>query len=192
MKIFGYEIKRINTKVHQLHRDYKTVIEFAFEIDGVKYYEFKNILDMPSIRYKKCMEFIREAEMSITSSDLVELIKMSMDYINKGNLARSIIIQNGITNLASQYMETDTFYRLFSCCFFDLEEDLTDYDYDYNELKIKSFKTETIPDFFLKEPIKRYIPQPNILPKDLLVFSKITKTNKEHLQKIKSEYIKGL
>lgn len=192
MKLFGYEIKKSTSKIHQLHKDYKAVIEFGFEIDGVKYYEFKNLLDMPSLRYKKCLEFIREAEMSITSTDLSEMLKISLEYLNKGNVTQSIIIQNAVINLATQYIETDTFYRLFSCCFFTLEEDLTDYDYDYNESKIKAFKTEDLPSFFLKQPIRRYIPLPSISQQDLTIFSKMSKVNKEQLQRIKLDYIKNM
>ena len=191
MRILGFEIRRINEKKLSLHPDHNVTVQFAFELKGVKYYEFKNLLDAPTLRYKKVMEFIREAELSITSNELVELIKMSMDYLDKGNASKSIVIQNTILNLASQFMEADTFYRLFSCVFFTLEEDVTDYDYDYNEQKIVDFKSEKIPDFFLKEPIKRYLPQPNISEQDLNTFLRITKANRSHLQQIKSNYTNG-
>lgn len=184
MRIFGFEIRRVNDKEFTaLHPDFKTLVEYAFTVNGVEYFEFKTLLDMPTLRYKKVMELIREAEMSLKSVDLVKYLEKSISFLEKGELAKSIVIQNSISALASQFMETDTYYRLFSAVFFTLDEDISDYDYDYNEQKIELFKKEKIDDFFFREPMKRYLPQTNISPKDLEVFSKLTNVNKEMLQR---------
>jgi hypothetical protein len=197
MRLFGYEIRKVNkegdvngipNKATCLHPTYKTVTEFAFEIDGKEYYQFKNLLDMPVLRYKRTMEFIREAELSISSKDLEELIRESIEQLNKGDLTKSIIIQNAILNLSSQFMETDTYYRLFSCVFFDLDENILDYDYDYNEEKISLFKKQPATAFFFNQPMRKYLIQPNISEEDLETFLKLTKAQKEYVQKIKQGY----
>lgn len=190
-KAFGYELTFHPSKHTILHPEYKTLTDFAFEIEGVRYYQFRSLLDMPTKRYKKVMEFIREAELSLTSKDICELLDISIKSIEEGKVSRSIIIQNDIVNLASQFIETDTYYRLFSCCFFTEGEDLTDYDFDYGDVKIEAFKKEYIPDFFLKKPMKKYLPQVDILKEDIEVYSKLTSVNKSRLLKIRDDYTKS-
>jgi hypothetical protein len=188
MRLLGYELRKVKKGEYTLlHPDYKTVTQFVFDIDGTEYFEFKSLLDMPTLRYKKVIELIREAEMSVKSVDISKYLKDSIQYLNDGDLAKSIIIQNALIHLSSQFMETETYYRLFSCVFFTIDEDLSDYDEDYNEIKIDLFKKQKIGDFFFKEPMRKYLTQPNISPKDLELFLKLTKVNKDHLHKLGSK-----
>ena len=190
MRIGKYEIRKVNTNTTCLHPEFKTLCEFAFEIDGKEFYHFKNLLDMPNCRFQRANEFIREADMRISSSDLVEMLDLSLDAINKGDITDSVIFQTSIKSLASQYIETDTFYRLFTCLFFDLEEDVTDYDFDYNESKIELFKSQPRDAFFFNKPMSDYLPQVDISKEDLEVFYKQTESLKQYIQKIKSDYMK--
>lgn len=190
MRIFGFEIRRPK-KVTTLHPEFKKVTEFAFDIDGKEYFQFKNPLDMPTLRYKKYEEFLREAEMRMTGKDSLELLSLAEDAIEKSKATDAIIIIRGMKYQIGQFMETDTFYRLFTCIFFDLDEDLTEYDYDYNESKIESFKSQPSVSFFFQHPMKDWLPAENISEQDLKVFLSQTKGSKEHLQRIKSEYLKG-
>jgi hypothetical protein len=191
MRIFGFEIRRTKNSLTCLHPLIKVSTEFAFDIDGKEFYTFKNLLDMPAPRYQRIQEFIREAEMRLTSQDLIDFIELIKDALNKGKITDAIIFLGGIENLASQYIETDTFYRLFTCLFFDLDEDITDYDFDYNEDKLKLFKSQPMTSFFFSQPMKKYLPQIDISEQDLEVFLKQTSVNQEYLQKIKSDYIKN-
>lgn len=188
---FGFELRKRKTNLNCLHPQVKVYTEFAFDIDGKEFWTFKNMLDMPAPRYQRCMEFIREAEMRITSADLTEFTGLIKDALDKGKITDAIIFLNGIENLTSQYIETDTFYRLFTCVFFDLDEDITDYDFDYNEDKIKLFKAQPQTSFFFTKPMKAYLPQIDISEEDLAIFLKQTNSNKEYLQKIRSAYIKN-
>jgi len=192
MRLFGYEIRKVKKNLNCLHPLIKASTEFAFEIDGKEYHTFKNLLDMPAPRYQRIQEFIREAEMRITSTELIDFIEMIEGALNKGKVTDAIIFLNAIKNLTSQYIETDTFYRLFTCLFFDLEEDIIDYDFDYNEEKLKLFKAQPATSFFFQEPMKRYLPQIDISEEDLAIFLKQTSIHKEYIQKIKNEYIKNM
>jgi len=191
MRLFGYEIRKVKNNLTCLHPVFKTLTEFAFEIDGQEFYTFKNLLDMPHLRYERFDEFTREAEMRITSKDLLDLIEVIKDAINKGKITDAVIFLNAMENLASQYIETDTFYRLFTCLFFDLDEDITDYDFDYNEIKLALFKSQPKTAFFFNQPMKKYLPQIDISEQDLAVFLKQTSVHHEFIQKIKSDYIKS-
>ena len=191
MRLFGYEVRKVKSNLTCLHPVMKSLTEFAFDINGKEYWQFKNLLDMPAPRYQRIQEFIREAEMRITSQELNDMIELIKDALNKGRITDAVIFLNGIENLTNQFIETDTFYRLFSCLFFDLDENITDYDFDYNDEKIKLFKSQPQVGFFFSQPMKRLLPQIDISESDLDTFLKQTSVHKEFLQKIKSEYIKS-
>ena len=191
MRLFGYEIRKIKTNLTCLHPQVKTLTEFAFEIDGKEFHTFKSLFDMPAPRYQRIQEFIREAEMRLTSKDLADFITLIKEAMNAGKITDAVIFLSAMENLASQYIETDTFYRLFTCLFFDLDEDITDYDFDYNESKLELFKSQPKTAFFFSQPMKKYLPQIDISHQDLEVFLKQTEVNKEYIQKVKSDYIKN-
>jgi len=188
---FGFELIRPKPKT-ALHPDYKTLVEFAFEIEGVSHYSFKNAIDMPPKRFQRMNQFIREVELRMNSKDLLEDMNLIKEAANKGELTSVVEVAIGVIYRAEQFIETDTFYRLFTCAYFTLEEDLTDYDYDYNESKIELFKSEPIGDFFFRQPLRKYLPQIDISSKDFQTFSKLTKRNKLNTQKIRSEITKSL
>ena len=154
MRFWNWEIRKVKPNtVRSLHPDYKSTIEHAFTIGKRQYYRFKDMMDMPRMRYEKCMQFIREAEMRITHQDMNDLIDLTLDALNKGKITDAIIFQNSMQHLTNQFIETDTYFRLFSCLFFDLDEDITDYDFNYNEEKIEEFKTFPDGSFFFTKPI---------------------------------------
>lgn len=188
MRIFGYEIRKVKNNLTCLHPEYKALTNFAFDIDGKEFHTFANLLDMPQPRYQRIQEFIREAQMRITSKDLAELLDLCKDAINKGKITDTVIFINAIENLTSQYIETDTFYRLFTCLFFDLNEDITDYDFDYNEEKMELFKSQPKTSFFFSQPMRKYLPQTDISEQDLEVYLKLTSAAKQYMQKTKSDY----
>jgi hypothetical protein len=130
--------------------------------------------------------------MRITSKELNETVELVKDALNKGKVTDAIVLLTIIENLSNLYIETDTFYRLFTCLFFDLDEDITDYDFDYNEDKIKLFKSQPATAFFFSQPMKRYLPQIDISEADLEVFLKQTKVSEQYASKLKSDYTKNM
>ena len=91
MRLFGYEIRKVNTNITCLHPQVKTLTEFAFDIEGKEYYQFKSLFDMPAPRYQRIQEFIREAEMRITSKDLLELLKLTKEALNSGKITDTFL-----------------------------------------------------------------------------------------------------
>lgn len=190
MRLFGFNIERIKKK-NALHPDYKKATEYAFSIDGQDFYHFKNYLDTPMRRFQKMNEFIAEVEMRITRNDLAEYLGIIEEAINKGKITDIVNVIQGLKYRLDQFIETDTYYRLFSCAFFTLDEDITDYDYEVNDLKIELFKSQPIDSFFLNYPAKDWLPQIDISKEDLNSFLKMSSVSKEFLQRIKSEYIQN-
>jgi hypothetical protein len=188
MKIFGYELIIEKKEVYVrkgIHPDYKKAIEFVFTIEGEDYYAFKTIADAPKGRYLKSSEFMAELEMRITRDMLLAYCERMEELINQGNFGKVAAIVEEIKYRAETMIETETMYRLASSVFFTMDEDLTTYDYDYNSEKITKFKKyKSINDFFLKEPVKRFIPLPGISEEDLAVFLKLSQVRAKY-----SEYL---
>lgn len=166
MKIFNFEIRKIRDKT-PLHPDYRKRIDCAFTIGDTDFYELKEIGDMPTERYSKCMQHLEEMNMRLDSQTLTQYIDEIQKELNQGNLTQIAVYINALKKQTEMLFETETFYRLASCIFFTLDEDLTDYDYDYGDWKIEKFKSEGIDNFFLHEPVKKLIPQIDSLHGDL-------------------------
>lgn len=172
-------------------------VKLAFTIDddmgrSQKFYEFCNLMDMPPIRWEQMNHFIREAEMRITGEELTELATIAKDSLNsdKPKVADCVSILDAIINMTNLYLETDTFYRVFSTLFITLDEPIEEYDIDYNDSKIEFFKGVPEVSFFLSKPITTYLPQVNLSPKDLRIFLGATKQGKKLIQEIKNAYTK--
>ena len=83
-----------------------------------------------------------------------------------------------LKRLTELTISVDASYRLASCSYFWIDEDLTDYDYEIGDEKIKLFKQMKFDDFFLSEPMNRFLPQINMSAQDLEVFSNLEKQRK--------------
>ena len=167
-----------------VHPENKKTVSPAFKVDGVQYYEFDNLSDCPAGRYLRIQQFMVELNLRIDKETLEELLAESLKAIDEGHLARSIIIQTDILNRTKFIVETETAYRLASAVFFTLDEDLTTYDFDYNQKKIEKFKKERIATFFLSRPMRKLIPQINISGQDLEIYLKMTKAQKMYESKL--------
>lgn len=191
MRILGFEIRRIQKNTYnRMHPDYKTLIEYTFTINDVEYFQYKDDRDMPPLRRTAYEQFLREAELRMNSKDALELLNLTEDAIEKSKATDAIILIRGMKYQIEQFMEMDTFYRLFSCLFFTSDEDLTTYDYTHNDIKIEAFKKEPVKTFFFIPHIKGWLPQLNITDKDLEVYLSQSKNAKNQVQKIKSKYLK--
>jgi len=191
MNFFGLSITRPRPRT-ALHPDYKSAIEFCFELKGKKFYTFTNMLDMPVRRYQRMSEFIREAELRMTRDELYQYVDLMEKAINKGNVT---VIVNMITTIKyclDIFIETETFYRLFSCALFTVDEDLTDYDDDWGTEKIAIFKSQKVEDFFFSQSIKKFLPPLNISKEDFRVFSKQSAVKKSYTSTLISEIIKKM
>jgi len=191
MNFLGFSITRPRPRT-ALHPDYKSAIEFCFRLDGKDFYTFTNMLDMPVRRYQRMSEFIREADLRMTRDDLYDYVDLMEKAINKGNVT---VIVNMITTIKYSldiFIETETFYRLFSCALFTKDEDLTDYDDDWGTEKIAIFKSQKVEDFFFSQSIKKFLPPLSISKEDFRVFSKQSAVKKAFNSTLKSEIIKKM
>jgi len=176
-------IKQLFTKPHpKVHPDYKKSISPAFKIGNEQYYEFDSLLDMPPLRYKRADQFYVEVDMRIDRETLIKLVDKAIDHCNSDSIkiANVTSILMDIKDRTEMIIETETLYRLASCVYFTLDEDLSTYDFDYNEKKLNIFKAQPINDFFFGKLMRNLVPQSNISASDLEVFLKITQAQKQY------------
>jgi hypothetical protein len=157
-------------------------------LDGKDLYMFKDIGDMPHIRFTKCNRFIEEYNMrldyetqQITTKKLIDLL---IDPTKK-TITSAIQILMSLDKLYDISISMDATYRLYSAAFFWEDEDLTDYDFEIGDEKIRLMKKKKLADFFLNEPINKFLPQMNISAEDIRHFSEYEKELKKlHLQQV--------
>ena len=173
-----------NGKPQKIHPKNEKSISKAFKVEGEQFYEFDNLSDCPAGRYFRIQQFMVELNLRIDKDTLVKLLDASLKAVDDGDITRSVIIQTDIKNRTEFIVETETAYRLASAAFFTLDEDLTTYDFDYNQKKIEKFKKERISTFFLTRPMKRLIPQINISGEDLEIYLKMTEAQRQFESKL--------
>jgi len=162
------------------HPDYKKSISPAFIIKNEQYYEFDSLLDVPPLRFKRADQFYIEQDMRIDRKTLIKLIDKILEHCDQDNIKVSKIVSIAldIKDRTEMIIETETLYRLATAVYFTLDEDLSDYDFDYNEKKLKLFKEQPIGDFFFDKLMKNLVPQSNISQTDLEIFLKVTEAQK--------------
>jgi hypothetical protein len=189
MKIGNFIITFNKVKPKQkdvLHSLNKKLIEYSFNINGIDYYTFKNFLDFPPLRHAKINHFLREIDMAITADDLKDFLKSITGSLNEGNLNNAIKTLAVIEYQLNTYSDLDILYRLCSAVFFDLGEDISSYDYDYNENKIKAFKSQLPKDFFLMKSVSELFPQINISEESIQTFLVAQSVAKEYRKQMLS------
>lgn len=169
-----------------LHHLNKRLIEYSFTVNNVDYYTFKNFLDFPPLRHSKINHFLREVDMSITNQDLQEYVKSIIENLNTGNLKGAIKTLSTLEYQLESYAELDILYRLCSAVFFDLKEDITVYDFDYNSKKIDGFKLQPPEDFFFIKSVSELFPQIVLSKESIQMYLVSQEIVKRYKSKIKS------
>ncbi len=149
-------------KVHNLyHPDYTNKIDFAFEVAGTKYYNFKKDSDMRYGRYIVMQTFLQEYFLRVDLKTLQGDIKKLQKWLNpeikidargqqtgQMEIGKSLELLSIMEQRSQIAFEPDTVYRLASCLYFDEQEIISGYDSKYNETKINSWREAESTDFF--------------------------------------------
>lgn len=178
------------TKIYAIHPETKKSIEIAFTIGGHDYYKFKNIKDMPTARYITASQFQTESECKVTFDDLKKDINAMISLQGKGmhqEVSAMLYALGARTDLS---FEHETMFLLASAVYFTLEEDVTEYDFDYNKQKIENFKTEGLHGFFLLQPAKSYLLSLNISDEDLMMSLALEREKLEAINRVRESILK--
>ena len=154
------------------HPEYIGLIEEAFTVRGVKYYNFKSDTDVRTGRYIFVQNFLQEVYFRMDIDRLkmyIRRVREEIDgskqgSINVGNACAFLDQMKSLTDLA---FEPDTVYRLASVIYFDDTEDVTKWDKGHNDAKIKAWKEEGTLDFFYRKPFTELMGLKDISETDL-------------------------
>lgn len=186
---FGFYIGKRPRKITAVHPDYRTSIEYAFTLEGFgDLYQFTNNIDMPYERDFAFARFSSEFYNRMEYDDQKTLLKKIIEHVNQGQLSKVALLAESTLYAIDQAIDIETLYRVMSCHYFTLDEPLLDYDYDYNQKKIKAFKNvghERLA-FFLSKAKSGLLERLNMSEKDLQTSSHLTKAKREYLTSILS------
>jgi len=154
--------KLFRPKPKVLQFDKYRIVE-AFELNGVKYFQFEDIFAMPTGRGMAAITIFAEFDMRCTKEYLLTHIQAVEKILNPENkridLVALSIIHNNLRERLQLMPFPDYIYKLASVCFFDETESPYNYNWEYNIKKIEKWKAAGgALDFFCTKPLKQLMP----------------------------------
>lgn len=117
-------------------------------IEGVQYYEFANVADMPEGRRAHYNYLRDELAMGADRELLNRFIDQLKEANNKADTSRIGSLLWMLEDIVNNLTTTEALFNIASLLYFDEQEDLAVYDVDYNKLKIDRFKSLPDKGFF--------------------------------------------
>lgn len=163
--------KRIEKWVdNRWHTDFlKHGLTKAFTLDGIDYYEFTDPLNMPHKRGLVGMEYLASLNRKLTDKELKLGLNSMMELINANKLGDARAIISDMLERDRWQTEPITLMQVATVLYITDKEDPYDYDYAYNQEKLKVFINHA--DFFLPLLLKHFVDQFNLSPRDTLIYS---------------------
>lgn len=163
-----------------IHPDTKRLIEKVITIKKGKFkgrtlYQYKSLLDMQHKRYNTCTRLSTEFSMRLDADILKKSIDSALKFANEGNFTKVIGILQILNAHTEMLISMDASYRLASCVYFWIDENLDDYDFEIGDEKIRLFKEIGFESFFLSKPMNSFITQMSLSADDLRVCSQAEK-----------------
>jgi hypothetical protein len=163
-----------------IHPDTKRLIEKVETIKKGKFkgrtlYQYRSLLDMQHKRYNTCTRLSTEFSMRLDVDTLKKSIDSALKFANEGNFTKVIGILHILNAHTQMLISLDASYRLASCVYFWIDENLDDYDFEIGDEKIAVFKEIGFESFFLSKPMNSFITQMSLSADDLRVCSQAEK-----------------
>lgn len=179
------------TKIKEPKHSFKLInghsMKFAFELDGVNYWEFTDTNMAPTIRMMSAFSFYEEFKMRCTREYLIahcEAVENVIDGKNRSiDLIQFVKLHINMRERLQWIFEPDTAYKYASVVMIDESEDPYSYDFRYNQKKIARWKKHDAAAFFLSMPIAKLFPPLNLSESDFQIYlSNLKQMNEEHLK----------
>lgn len=157
--IFAMVPDKTPEKFTVYHPSLEGQTEVAFEVNLIKFYRFKEEYRHPTGRYKYVYKYIKEHELAMTRETLAEYVKHLKVCLNGGSKGQSInigeawrLLHNMDTRIALPF-DPENIKRLASVVYFTDSEDLSTFDAEEGQRKIRIWEENNVHDFFLTRPI---------------------------------------
>ncbi len=162
----------------------KHIIEEAFEVGGVKYYQFSDIFQIPYERGLMALAVYEEVRMRCTREYLQKHVEAcrALLHDDKIDIYKLNLINEQLGDRLNLAFDAEHLYKLASVVFFDEKENPALYEADYCHKKIEFWKkNKELTAFFLQKPLVELIPFLKDADIDLQTYSEmVEKTNKTH------------
>jgi hypothetical protein len=147
-------------------------IEWQFEVGGKHYYKCLNDYEIPTLRFRFATKFYQEMANKVTHDELRNLCKMMKEYLNGGvkgeiKIGEAYKLVDDLEYQLDWAFEPESLLRLASVIYFDLGENISDYDSSYNKEKIATFKKKAVFTYLVKKLMSGSAILANLSTKDL-------------------------
>ena len=148
----------------------------AFVCGGIQYYEIPGVFNVPYRRGLAAADVYEEVQMRVTREYLqahTQRVKEILSDPKSINILEINKLYSELQERINWIVSPETLYKLASIVYFDENENPYDYNYGYAIEKIKKWKKYKVEDFFLQEPIKKYIPHSELQGQDLANYIRV-------------------
>lgn len=140
-------------------------------VDGVQYWEFVNLNDMPRMRLVHYNYLREEMVMGLDRDLLVKIIGQAKEANRTQKYDSLSAILFMFEDIVTNITTVESLYNIASVVYFDGKEDIATYDYDYNQQKIARFKALKDKRFFFNTLLQQSLKIPSDkLPQDILQY----------------------
>lgn len=188
-KLFNRIFKK--TVFPELRTEHK--VKEAFVWEGIQYYEFDDVFQMPCDRAFSAMDYYEELRQKVTREYLLDHVE-AVDALltaKKIDIYRIKEVNQFMKERLEFITDPDIIYKLASVMYFDKSENPYKYDMKYGQEKVAKWKESNIADFFLSTPIKELLPWEDISQDDLANYMKIVTQIKEEQESSLSSLTKS-
>lgn len=171
----------------RFHPINKKPIQWVMKVGDKNLYQFVNTYEMPRKRFAFAQKFFNETQCKITSESLMEFVEACKKLVNEGKLGETFRLLDELEYRNKWIFEPETLLRLGAVLYFTLDEDVTDYDFEYNDKKIELFKKKGVLVHFLQLLTNGSQILSNLSPEDLQTYLTQASEKSEELRKLISE-----
>lgn len=171
-----------------------SIIEYAFSIDDTDYFQYQDFNNTPMDRAFNALCFFNELDMKCDRDFLKAHCTAVDNLINDTKsikLTEIVKLNLQIKERLDLLFEPDIAYKLCGVVFFDETENPNRYEHKKGIEKANVFRQVPISDFFLSQPINRFVPLTHLSISDFQtsceVIMKITRKQLEYISTMLSE-----
>jgi len=158
---------------------------WCFNCDGKDYFRFSNDYEIPKGRFQFVQKFYHETTLKISSEDLKKFCEAIKKCCNENKLGDAYKLADELEYRDTWLFEPETLLRFASAIYFTLDEDVTNYDFDYNDNKIAVFKKKNMLRYFLMNLINGQSLLSSLSESDLEIYlSELRKKSNQQSQSI--------
>ncbi len=119
------------------HPRFDRSIKYGFTTGNRHYYRMTHDYDIYENRFRYLKTFYQEVENKLTSDDINEFADATVKYLNKSQYIEAGQLMQELKYRSTWLFEPTSLYKYASVIYFDLQEDIRDYDMNYCHKKIR-------------------------------------------------------